>query len=140
MEANTQRRAGGLRAKIPDIKKTLEMVRFLKLRSGSGSGGEEEGRVLETHFELNDTLYARAAVDPKDTQEVYLWLGANVMLSYPIAEAEGMLAEKLGAAEVSLGHCEEDLEFLREQVTVCSSPLPSFWFLVWVSNGMVADI
>jgi hypothetical protein len=32
MEVNTQRRGQGLREKIPDIKKTLEMVRFLQLR------------------------------------------------------------------------------------------------------------
>jgi hypothetical protein len=51
--------------------------------------------------------------------EVFLWLGANVMLAYPIAEAEEMLTEKLEAARRSLGHCEEDLEFLREQITVC---------------------
>jgi hypothetical protein len=39
------------------------------------------------------------------------------MLAYPIAEAETMLREKLAAAELSLAHCEEDLEFLREQIT-----------------------
>lgn len=75
---------------------------------------------LETNFELNDTLYARASISPADAEEVYLWLGANVMLAYPLAEAESMLAEKLSAAEISLGHCEEDLEFLREQITVCT--------------------
>lgn len=32
MEVNTQRRAAGLRDKIPDIQKTLETVRFLKTR------------------------------------------------------------------------------------------------------------
>jgi hypothetical protein len=32
MEVNTQRRGQGLREKIPDIKKTLEMVKFLKMR------------------------------------------------------------------------------------------------------------
>lgn len=36
MEVNTQRRGQGLREKIPDIKKTLEMVRFLKLRKEVG--------------------------------------------------------------------------------------------------------
>jgi hypothetical protein len=51
-------------------------------------------------------------------EEVYLWLGANVMLAYPLDEAEKMLSEKLTAAESSLAHCEEDLEFLREQITV----------------------
>lgn len=74
---------------------------------------------LETHFELNDTLHARATIDADDTDEVYLWLGANVMLAYPTDEAETMLAEKLRAAESSLSNCEEDLEFLREQITVC---------------------
>lgn len=117
MEVNTQRRAQGLRDKIPDIKKTLEMVRFLKLRREN-----ESASALETNFELNDTLYARATVSPADTEEVYLWLGANVMLAYPIEEAESMLDEKLAAAQKSLGNCEEDLEFLREQITVCSIP------------------
>lgn len=40
------------------------------------------------------------------------------MLAYPIEEAVAMLDEKLGAAESSLSNCEEDLEFLREQITV----------------------
>ncbi|KAL3468512.1 Prefoldin subunit-domain-containing protein [Aspergillus heterothallicus] len=111
MEVNTTRRAAGLREKIPDIKKTLEMVRFLKARRENSLGP------LETNFELNDTLYARAAIDTEDTEEVYLWLGANVMLAYPIDEAVRMLAEKLSAAEVSLANCDEDLEFLREQIT-----------------------
>ncbi|KAL3477803.1 Prefoldin subunit-domain-containing protein [Aspergillus californicus] len=112
MEVNTSRRATGLREKIPDIKKTLEMVRFLKTRRDSGVAAP-----LETNFELNDTLYARAAVSTEDTEEVYLWLGANVMLAYPIEEAQGMLADKLSAAELSLANCDEDLEFLREQIT-----------------------
>jgi len=56
-----------------------------------------------------------------EEQEVYLWLGANIMLSYPISDAEALLREKLEAARAALGGCEEDVEFLREQVTVCSS-------------------
>ena len=43
---------------------------------------------------------------------------ANVMLSYPIGEAETLLDSKLQAAKQSLSNCEEDLDFLREQVTV----------------------
>ncbi|RAO65370.1 uncharacterized protein BHQ10_001382 [Talaromyces amestolkiae] len=124
MEMNTQRRSVGLKEKIPDIKKTLDMVRFLKLNREnaedveSEDDEEEDGKgAIQTHFELNDTLYARAKIAPKDTEEVYLWLGANVMLAYPITEAETMLSEKLAAAELSLENCEEDLEFLREQIT-----------------------
>ncbi|KAA6411468.1 MAG: prefoldin subunit [Lasallia pustulata] len=108
MEANTQRRGAGLKDKIPDIQKTLDTVRFLKTR-------KPDSDALEATFELNDTLYAKALVPP--TEEVYLWLGANVMLSYPIDEAELLLESKLSAAEQNLANCEEDLDFLREQIT-----------------------
>ena len=74
---------------------------------------------IEATFELNDTLYAKANIPP--TEEVYLWLGANVMLAYPIPEAETLLEGKLKAAKDNLGNCEEDLDFLREQITVCPS-------------------
>lgn len=60
---------------------------------------------------------------------MYLWLGANVMLAYPIDEAETMLGEKLRAAESSLNNCEEDLEFLREQITVSIFHHINFSFL-----------
>jgi hypothetical protein len=40
------------------------------------------------------------------------------MLSYPIDEAESLLDTKLKAAKLSLSNCEEDLDFLREQITV----------------------
>ncbi|TKA22390.1 hypothetical protein B0A50_08272 [Salinomyces thailandicus] len=108
MEVNQQRRAAGLKDKMPDIQKTLETVRFLKTR-------KEGADPLESFFELNDTLFAKAQIP--QTDEVYLWLGANVMLSYPIPEAETLLHEKLKAAQASLENCEEDLDFLREQIT-----------------------
>merc|ERR1711977_802523 len=91
-----------------DIQKTLDMVQFLKTRK---PGSEP----IEATFELNDTLYAKAHVPP--TEEVYLWLGANVMLSYPIDEAGELLTGKLAGAKQNLANCEEDQEFLREQIT-----------------------
>jgi hypothetical protein len=45
-------------------------------------------------------------------------LQANVMLAYPIPEAEELLESKFTAAQESLDNCEEDLDFLREQITV----------------------
>ncbi|KAF4305551.1 putative prefoldin subunit [Botryosphaeria dothidea] len=108
MEVNTQRRAAGLKDKIPDIQKTLDTVRFLKTRKPGSDP-------IETTFELNDTLYAKAEIPP--TEEVYLWLGANVMLAYPIPEAEDLLDNKLKTAQLSLTNCQEDLDFLREQIT-----------------------
>jgi prefoldin subunit 5 len=70
MELNLQRRVGGLKVKLPDIQKTLDTVRFLQLRRGTEDP-------IETTFELNDTLYAKAEVPP--TEEVYLWLGVRAV-------------------------------------------------------------
>jgi len=44
------------------------------------------------------------------------------MLSYPIDEAETLLDDRLKTAQGSLRNCEEDLEFLREQITVRAVP------------------
>ncbi|OAA62927.1 Prefoldin, subunit 3 [Cordyceps fumosorosea ARSEF 2679] len=108
MEMNLQKRMAGLKDKIPDIQKTLDTVQFMKLR-------KDESEPIETTFELNDTLYARANIPPTD--EVYIWLGANVMLSYPIDEAQALLESKLKSAKTSLSNCEEDADFIREQIT-----------------------
>jgi hypothetical protein len=43
------------------------------------------------------------------------------MLSYEISEAETLLEGKLATAKLSLSNCEEDLEFLREQITVSAA-------------------
>jgi len=40
------------------------------------------------------------------------------MLSYPLAEASALLAEKLVAAQLGLKNLIEDVEFLKEQITI----------------------
>lgn len=103
------------------------------LDDGGDEEGQEEGP-LKTLFELNDTLYAEAEVD--ETGEVGLWLGvstlpfqqhrswrelneqASTMLLYPLQEAVDLLTSKLAVAKKSLEETVEDLEWLREQVTV----------------------
>ncbi|KAL1412702.1 hypothetical protein Q8F55_000449 [Vanrija albida] len=141
MELNLQQRRKALLAKIPDIEQTLSVVNFLAARRRKalgeadeegdgdkdsddelddlldGDGGEEAADApLTTLFELNDTLFAQAEVN--ETGEVGLWLGANTMLMYPLAEASELLAGKLGSAKKSLADAVEDLEWIREQVTV----------------------
>lgn len=39
------------------------------------------------------------------------------MLSYPVDEAAELLKGKLDAAKESLRNCEEDMDFLRQQIT-----------------------
>lgn len=38
---------------------------------------QEEGS-LPVIFELSDTLYAKADIQPSNTKEVYLWLGVRI--------------------------------------------------------------
>lgn len=40
------------------------------------------------------------------------------MLSYPLAEASALLADKLVAAQLALANLIEDVEFLKEQITI----------------------
>jgi hypothetical protein len=87
MDANLAQRRRGLEEKIPDIRKTLNMVEFLKEGKQKTGGLEEDLDDLEleddmaskkplvTTFELNETLYAEAELE--DTDVVYLWLGVR---------------------------------------------------------------
>ncbi|KAG9063942.1 hypothetical protein KI688_004056 [Linnemannia hyalina] len=111
MEMNHLTRKRNLDAKIPEIRKTLEMVQFLESEANNGDDSKE----IETMYELNDTLYATAKI--KRTGKVCLWLGANVMLEYPVEEAAELLASKLSAALKTLKNTEEDLAYLRDQIT-----------------------
>lgn len=76
---------------------------------------QDSDESFTTNYELNDTLYAKAAITP--TKTVYLWLGANVMLEYSTTDAIELLQKRLTAANESLATCEEDLEFLKENIT-----------------------
>jgi hypothetical protein len=110
MEANLAQRRAGLDEKIPDIKKTLDMVKVLSQRRVSSlpscprsqlmgcisQGGKQKAKddelgdeddadkdeqPLKTTFELNDTLYAEAEVEESDV--VYLWLGVRLSSTSP---------------------------------------------------------
>ncbi|KAJ3292265.1 hypothetical protein HK104_005425 [Borealophlyctis nickersoniae] len=108
MENHTLQRKRGLESKIPEIKKSLDMVKFLISK-------QDTDEPLEVQYELSETLWANAKIKPQQT--VNLWLGANVMLEYSYEEARDLLASKLGSANKSLEQVDEDLEFLREQIT-----------------------
>lgn len=101
------------------MENTLSTILFLRAKKAKleEEEGEEGEADLETTFSLCDTLYAKAKIAPKEIDEVYLWLGANVMVAYPLAEAEEMLTGRVEKAKETLRACEEDMEFLRVQIT-----------------------
>ena len=98
-----------LRVKTPDIKKTLEMVRMLKEKHSAKES-------MQTNFLISDNVWAKATL-PNDTGRVGLWLGANVMVEYSHDEALALLERNLKNAEIRLKSTQEDLNFLKDQIT-----------------------
>jgi len=96
-----------LKGQIPDITTTLESVKHLKSQRDSGP--------IETKFLLSDQVFAKAEIPP--TSRVCLWLGANTMLEYDVEEAEELLVKNLTDAKASLEKLEDDLDYLRDQIT-----------------------
>ncbi|XP_062510816.1 prefoldin subunit 3-like [Corticium candelabrum] len=88
------------------IRKTLEVVKHLRARKESGDN-------MRAQTLLADQLYVNATIPPTST--VCLWLGANVMLEYPIDEAQELLERNLVTATENLEDIQADLEFLRDQ-------------------------
>ncbi|XP_004717593.1 prefoldin subunit 3 isoform X1 [Echinops telfairi] len=108
MELNLAQKKRRLKGQIPEIKQTLEILKYMQKK-------KESTKSLETRFLLADNLYCKASVPPTD--KVCLWLGANVMLEYDIDEAQALLEKNLGTATKNLDSLEEDLDFLRDQFT-----------------------
>ncbi|KAJ1920703.1 hypothetical protein H4219_001102 [Mycoemilia scoparia] len=102
MEANMTQRRQSLESKIPELEKTLETIQFLIDK-------KDDDKPIETMYELNDTLYAKAKLEKADK--------ANVMLEYSLDEALELLQSKLNTANKGLENANEDISFLRDQIT-----------------------
>eukprot|EP00053_Salpingoeca_punica_P004789 m.50945 g.50945 ORF g.50945 m.50945 type:complete len:187 (-) comp12945_c0_seq1:194-754(-) len=108
METNLLQKKSHLKSQVPEIKSTLDAIHHLQEKKDSSE-------TLSVDFELSANLFAKAAVSKMD--KVCLWLGANVMLEYDIAEAEELLAKNHKAAQENLRDLQGDLNFLRDQIT-----------------------
>lgn len=104
LEINLLQKRARLRRQLPDFEKSIEVIKLLEAK--------EE---LKTHFLMSSQLYSKARIPPTET--VCLWLGANVMLEYPLDEAKTLLNKNLTTSLSNLKQIEEDLEFLRDQIT-----------------------
>lgn len=104
LEINLLQKRARLRRQLPDFEKSIEVIKLLEAKTE-----------LNTHFLMSSQLYSKARIPPTD--KVCLWLGANVMLEYPLDEAKALLAKNLSTSLSNLKQIEEDLEFLRDQIT-----------------------
>ncbi|OZC08938.1 prefoldin subunit [Onchocerca flexuosa] len=94
-------------SKLPDLKKSIEVVNHL----------EEKSKINEamelTHL-LNDHVYQRVKTDSLD--KVLLWLGSNVMVEFSLDEARCILEDNY-KTEDGVTKYEKELAFLKDQIT-----------------------
>lgn len=108
LEVKLKQRRDGLRTKLPEIKNTLRALFFLTQQ-------QNKGEELKTHFQLADQVFSEANIDT--TGKAGLWLGANVMVEYTYDEAKELLEANLKTCVHQLDELNEDLAFLRDQIT-----------------------
>jgi hypothetical protein len=68
LEYQLAQNKAAIKTKVPDIKKTLDAVRYLQSKRGSAEP-------VRMNMELSDALYTEAVID--DTDRVCLWLGVT---------------------------------------------------------------
>lgn len=101
MEFNLLSKRKRLKNQIPDLKRSLCMIEKL----------QNQTEEFETEYLLSEQVFVKAAVPP--TQNVCLWLGANVMLEYTLEDAKELLTNNIASAMKNLAYVEHDLDFLR---------------------------
>ena len=109
MEAQIVKSNEGLNVKIPDIEKCLETIEFLEKK--------EKEKPINVDYMVSNGLWAKAEVKTPDS--VFLWLGANVMCEYKMDEAKILLNQNLQNAKNQIKKNNNDLEFIKDQMTVC---------------------
>lgn len=95
--------------RLPEIKTALDAVLALIDKKDSDD-------VIYTDFEMADNIYAKAALQHVDT--VNIWLGANVMVEYPLEEAKQLLQQNLEVCQQGLKDVEKDMHSVKDSITI----------------------
>jgi hypothetical protein len=89
VEQQIQKKKAKLLMKEPDIKRCLDAINLLVAKR-DGDGDESDAASTTIDFALSDNIYARAKLS-SCINSVNLWLGAGVLLEYPLDEAQSLL-------------------------------------------------
>jgi len=111
MQSSLTAQRTAIKQKLPDITSALDCVNHLVDRKKEA----QEGDTQEYTYQMSENIWSKATVAPTDN--VCLWLGANVMLEYTLEEAVDLLRTNETNAKVTAGTLEEDMAFLRDQLT-----------------------
>lgn len=106
IESQLLQRKARLLTKLPEIQKARDMV--VKLI-------DAQGQEMTMDFELSPNVYSSAKVS--DVQTVNLWLGAGVMVEYPLEEARELLETNLSTCKANLATVNSDVDFIKESMT-----------------------
>ncbi|CAK5113885.1 unnamed protein product [Meloidogyne enterolobii] len=94
---------------ILDYQKSIDSLKMLVEQKT-----KKANSVLVT-YKLDENLFSDAVIEEMD--RVCIWLGANVMVEYKLEEAQELLTKHLANIEQTNGETEEELDFLRDQIT-----------------------
>jgi prefoldin subunit 5 len=111
MQSSLTAQRASLKQKLPDISAAFETVNHLVDRKEKA----QEDEATEYTYQLADCVWSKASAPPSNS--VCLWLGANCMLEYTLDEAVELLRTNEANAKVTLKSLEEDMAFLRDQIT-----------------------
>ncbi|ORM42002.1 putative prefoldin subunit 3 [Babesia sp. Xinjiang] len=109
MEKSMVAKLTALHNKVPELRDALTIIEHIEKQGSDGNGD------IYTYFKVSDTLYSEARI--ASTKTIFLWLGANTMVEYPVGEATALLKDQLKVALESIEDIKSDLEWIRTQIT-----------------------
>eukprot|EP01084_Bolivina_argentea_P311488 539176_1 len=93
-----------------EMKKNIEVCKYL-LEKKNSSNNE-----IKTQFEVSDQLYSEGTI--KQFNNVAIWLGANVMMEFPIKEAIEFLEKRIVISKQKINTLQNDIDFTRKQINI----------------------
>ncbi|EFJ53154.1 hypothetical protein VOLCADRAFT_78822 [Volvox carteri f. nagariensis] len=94
--------------KLPELRRAVDIVRQLIEKQSTSDE-------VVADFMLAEGAYAKAKI--KGAKTVNLWLGAGVMLEYPLAEARALLEENEANCRANLKTNEESMALIQDSIT-----------------------
>ncbi|KAL7574921.1 hypothetical protein ACA910_010748 [Epithemia clementina (nom. ined.)] len=117
-ESQLQQRQLRLKDKVPELEKSLSLVRTLKDKQQKAKENDDDESLATgiSRFSLADNIYAQAELDYRNNTTVNLWLGANVMLEFTYQEALDFLSQNQERAKKEYKETLQDVAFVRDQI------------------------